>query len=64
MPKTEDKMGALWRKRSGAGEEFMSGEVIIDGRKHAIVVFGNGFKEKDNQPDLIIYRSQKAAPRE
>ena len=57
MPNKEDKLGALWNKNKN-GKDFFTGQVEIDGVKHAIVVFSNGFKDADNKPDWIIYRSQ------
>ena len=60
MPKKEDKLGALWQKESSRGDYF-SGQIEIDGVKHQIVVFSNGYKNDAKQPDWIIYKSQ---PRE
>jgi putative lipoic acid-binding regulatory protein len=60
MPNKEDKLGALWQKTSSRGDYF-SGQIEINGTKHQIVVFANGYKDKSKQPDWIIYKSQ---PRE
>lgn len=60
MPNKEDKLGALWLKQSSRGDYF-SGQIEIGGAKHQIVVFQNGFKDADNKPDWIIYKSK---PRE
>lgn len=60
MPNKDDKLGALWFKTGPKGDYF-SGEVEIDGTKHKLVVFANGFKDAENKPDWIIYKSR---PRE
>lgn len=58
MANREDKLGALWQKTSSKGDYF-SGVIEIAGEKHEIVVFANGFKEKDSQPDWVIYKSTR-----
>ena len=50
------EVGALWTKEGG-GQRFYSGFVEIDGEKREVVIFKNKFKEKENQPDLRIYKS-------
>lgn len=60
MPNRDDKLGALWQKSSSKGDYF-SGVLEINGEKHEIVVFANGFKEATNHPDWIVYKSK---PRE
>ena len=57
MPTPEDKLGALWLKRSAKGTAFMSGE--IGGVR--VVVFKNNRKEEEKHPDYIVYKSR---PRE
>lgn len=48
------KIGALWLKHGK--QTFMSGRVDIgDENEMSILVFKNGYKEQDNQPDYIIY---------
>lgn len=60
----DDSIGALWIK-DGKNGKYMSGVVEIDGAKHNIVVFKNGYKEKENQPDYRILKSKpKDAPKE
>ena len=52
------KIGALWLKTKADGETFYSG-VIEDLRGDIpIVVFQNNRKEKENQPDFNIVRSE------
>ena len=60
MPNKDDKLGALWQKTSAKGDYF-SGEVEINGVKQKVVVFANGFKNDEKQPDWIIYKSQPRA---
>ncbi len=62
MANREDKLGALWQKSSDKGD-FFSGEIEINGTKHAIVVFANGYKDAENKPDWIIYKSKPREPR-
>lgn len=57
MPKKEDKLGALWVKSNDRGD-YMSGQIEINGTKHDIVVFANGYKEESKHPDWIVYKSQ------
>lgn len=59
----ETELGALWRKEGPSGP-FMTGSVQVEGVKVDIVVFPNGFKEKDNQPDFRILKSRPREERE
>lgn len=54
----EESVGALWIKTSSKNEKFLSGVITIDGVAHQIVIFRNGFKKADNQPDWRIYKSK------
>ena len=49
-----DKVGALWLNTSKAGKEYYSGTI----NDEKVVVFTNGFKENENQPDMIVYKSK------
>ena len=60
MPTKDEKLGALWAKTGERGDYF-TGELEIDGVKQKIVVFANGFKDADNKPDFIIYKSRPRA---
>ncbi len=52
------KLGALWLKSSEKEKQYFSG-VLEDMRGDIpIVVFINKKKEKDNQPDYIVYLSE------
>jgi len=48
----QEKLSGLWINKSKAGETYFSGK--NDGFKY--VIFKNGFKEKENQPDYVLYR--------
>ena len=55
----EKEMGALWLKKSKAGNNFMSGYVVDEaGERQNIVVFKNNFKQPGElSPDYRIYLS-------
>ena len=46
------KIGAFWERETLKGDKFLSGTSFDKGR---LIMFRNGFKEKDNQPDWILY---------
>ena len=48
------KFGALWEKRNQDGRSFMTGELLIDGKKVDIVVFRRGEKVNEHEPDWDI----------
>ena len=55
-----DKLGALWKRMNKNGDEFFSGVLEnSDGTKTKIVIFKNGFKDKDNQPDYMILKRRE-----
>ena len=47
-----EKVSGLWINQTKNGDTYFSGK--NEGFKY--VIFKNGFKEKDNQPDYILYR--------
>jgi uncharacterized protein (DUF736 family) len=58
------KIGALWKRKSQDGKTFLSG-VIQDLRGDInIAVFVNDRKDKDNQPDYNIVRSEQKEQKE
>ena len=58
------KIGALWSKKTGDGKEYFTG-VISDLRGEIqIVVFRNGKKESENQPDYDILLSEPKEAKE
>ena len=48
----QEKLSGLWINKTKAGETYFSGK--NDGFKY--VIFKNGFKEKENQPDYVLYK--------
>jgi uncharacterized protein (DUF736 family) len=63
MTNTQQSIGALWAKKSAAGDSFLSGSIEIEeGNRINIIVFKNTYKEEgSNQPDFRILLSK---PRE
>ena|SRR3990167_198520 len=60
------KIGALWIRQSKDGQKYMSGQLQDLRGNIPVVVFSNGKKEKENQPDLLVYLSEpkkEQAPR-
>ena len=55
--KREEELGALWRKQSERGEYF-TGSVTVDGVKVDLVVFPNGYKKSEKQPDFRILKAR------
>lgn len=49
------RIGALWQKTSKAGNQFWSGELIINGKKHFIVAFKRN-KKQEKEPDIVILK--------
>jgi len=56
MPSQDDKVGALWVRQTRDGAEYYKGTIELEGRRHQIVVFRNGYKTTDRQPHLIVYK--------
>ena len=53
MPReNQEKLSGLWLNETKNGQKYFSGK--NDGFKYTI--FKNGVKEKDSQPDSILYR--------
>jgi len=53
MPRENQiKLSGLWLNETKNGQKYFSGK--NDGFKYTI--FKNGFKEKESQPDYILYR--------
>lgn len=50
-----EKVGALWQNTSADGKQYFN--MDVEGQKY--VVFSNGFKEEDKQPDFLIYERVK-----
>ena len=64
MQKRMKQVGVGWKKASQEGKPFMS-VVINDGLRPDIhlMIWPNGFKEKDEQPDYIVYLADPAVPK-
>ncbi len=56
-----NEVGALWKRISQAGKEYMSGKLKMGDVELEVVAFPNDHAEGDRKPDWRIYRSQ---PRE
>ena len=54
-----DKLGALWKKTNEKGEFFTGVLENEDGSKQKIVIFKNGYKQKDTQPDYLILKAKE-----
>jgi len=51
------KIGALWEKTSAkTGNQFWSGELIINNKKYPIVAFKRN-KKNEKEPDIDILKS-------
>lgn len=55
MEKNLEKVGALWQNTSSEGKPYFN--LDIDGQKY--VVFPNGYKEEEKQPDFLVYERVK-----
>lgn len=54
----ENELGALWLK-DGKNGKYMSGKITTPGGEEVqIVVFKNNYKQKENQPDYRILKSE------
>lgn len=51
-------LGALWVRSTAKGDKYLTGTISIEGKAFKIVVFKNGFKKAENQPDWRIYESK------
>jgi len=50
-----EKVGALWQNTSSDGKLYFN--LDISGQKY--VVFTNGFKSEEKQPDFLVYERVK-----
>lgn len=48
----------LWKKQSKKGTNYYSGKVVIEDKEYNLAIFKNN-KEKDTQPDLMLYIEEK-----
>ena len=57
---SKNNLGSLWLKK-GKNSSYLSGKVSLQGPNGEIItqnviIFKNKFKEKDNQPDYLIFK--------
>ena len=55
MENNLEKVGALWQNTSAEGKPYFN--LDLSGQK--FVVFSNGFKEEEKQPDFLVYERVK-----
>ena len=55
----DKNIGALWKRTNEKGEFFTGVLENEDGTKQKIVVFKNGYKNKDTQPDYMILKARE-----
>lgn len=55
----EKSIGALWKRQNDKGEFFTGVLENEDGSKQKIVIFKNGYKQKDTQPDYMILKARE-----
>lgn len=52
----ENEIGSLWIKVQENGDEYMTGDVNINGERTSVIVFKNKFKvEGEKTPDFRMY---------
>lgn len=56
---SKDNIGALWKRTNEKGEFFTGVLEYEDGTKQKIIVFKNGYKNKDTQPDYMILKARE-----
>lgn len=57
---SKNNLGSLWLKQ-GKNNKYLSGKVTLQGPNgetitQNIIVFKNKYKEKENQPDYLIFK--------
>lgn len=63
MAKSMVQVGAAWKKTTQNGKEFVSINITNPtGPDIHLSMWVNGFKEKDGQPDFILYKSADERP--
>lgn len=48
----------LWKKESKKGTNYYSGKIKLGDKEYNLAIFKNN-KEKDTQPDLMLYLNEK-----
>jgi len=60
-----EKLGALWDRESQKGNAFKAGKINKDIKAGtSIMIFENGYKNKESDPDYYIYLSEDKRPAE
>jgi len=58
-------IGALWKRTSKKGIEYLAGDVKVDGQVVKIIVFENSTKKESKHPDYRVFLSEpREAPKE
>ncbi len=57
---SKNNLGSLWLK-NGKNSKYLSGKISLQGPNgetitQNIILFKNKYKEKDNQPDYLIFK--------
>lgn len=57
---SKNNLGSLWLKQ-GKNSKYLSGKIVLQDSNgesitQNIIVFKNQYKEKDNQPDYVIFK--------
>lgn len=55
----EKRLGALWKRTNAKGEFYTGVLENEDGTKQKIIIFKNGYKQKDTQPDYLILKARE-----
>jgi len=50
----KNKVGSFWIKNKSNGRQYLSGEIVIDGKKVPCLMFKNDYQE-GNTPHFHIY---------
>lgn len=63
MPNEDTKvfLGGLWKQESKDGKAYLSGGLGVGGK---LLVFPNGFKSKETDPDYKVYLVAKEKKRD
>lgn len=54
----EKSIGALWKHKNEKGEFYTGILDNTDGTKTKLVVFKNGYKDRESKPDYLIFESK------
>lgn len=57
--KQDTKVGAVWVRKTAKGDQLLSIQVELDGKKYDLVGFKNSFKKEDKHPSYLLYPSRE-----